>query len=83
MFPIICALPEGSRCFREHLENYSAHFIGVRAADGRAGRKETGEARTADREDGRKLETRRRQEQKSIKRAAKLVRLNGCLCIFC
>lgn len=53
-----------------------------RAADGRAGRKETGEARTADREDGRKLETRRRQEQASIKRAAKLVRLNGCLCIF-
>lgn len=34
-------------------------------------------------ENGRKLETRRQQEQKSIKRAAKLVRLNGCLCIFC
>ena len=49
MFPIICALPEGSRCFREHLENYSAHFIGVRTADGRAGRKDTGKARTADR----------------------------------
>ena len=49
MFPIICAPPDWSRCFREHLENYSAHFIGVRAADGRAGRKETGKARTADR----------------------------------
>ena len=51
-FPLSCresAPPAGSRCFREHLENYSAHFIGIRTADGRAGRKDTGKARTADR----------------------------------
>ena len=33
-------------------------------------------------EDGRKLETRKRQEQESIKRAAKLVRLNGSFYVF-